>query len=449
MTDEKSTPLVSESPKHSFDQRPESPQRPWKLPRIAGEEIINDDEDGSPGDETMSQNPRMQRYLVAIEYIGTRFAGAQKQPNFRTVVGVLEDAGVHALSNVCHVDVERISKRRPGEVLIRKNNCFYGFTVQLTVIFHFNIGNPSNERSISIGEHVFSFGVVLSIGNQMVFLDHCSAIRASNCLVWLNAACNMPLKLNTSHSTFDLFPFNQSSPFLMGVLDLPPHEPTVVRRAVNHFLQQKEGDIMVIDVRSVPHNFHARYKAQERTYFYRLLSGPEPLSTFEKDRAWHVPEELDILAMQRACRVLVGHHDFSSFRAASCQAKSPIRTLDEFGVMEVVSTPYFPSIVEREQSSFIGEDPFACSSESKTDLPHGSLISTEDKVKTSNGESNDGFAVRLLVGVLKAVGTGELTISDVERILNAKNVTAASPMAPACGLYLGNVKYDLPCDVPK
>ncbi|XP_028111417.1 uncharacterized protein LOC114309792 isoform X2 [Camellia sinensis] len=360
MTDEKSTPLVSESPKHSFDQRPESPQRPWKLPRIAGEEIINDDEDGSPGDETMSQNPRMQRYLVAIEYIGTRFAGAQKQPNFRTVVGVLEEA------------------------------------------FHKFIGQPVS-----------------------VF---CSSRT------------------------------------------LPPHEPTVVRRAVNHFLQQKEGDIMVIDVRSVPHNFHARYKAQERTYFYRLLSGPEPLSTFEKDRAWHVPEELDILAMQRACRVLVGHHDFSSFRAASCQAKSPIRTLDEFGVMEVVSTPYFPSIVEREQSSFIGEDPFACSSESKTDLPHGSLISTEDKVKTSNGESNDGFAVRrrhrcfvvtararsflyhqvrLLVGVLKAVGTGELTISDVERILNAKNVTAASPMAPACGLYLGNVKYDLPCDVPK
>lgn len=92
MTDKKSTPLISESPKHSFDQRPESPQRPWKLPRIAGEEIINADEDGSPGDETMSQNPRIQRYLVAIEYIGTRFAGAQKQPNFRTVVGVLEEA---------------------------------------------------------------------------------------------------------------------------------------------------------------------------------------------------------------------------------------------------------------------------------------------------------------------------------------------------------------------
>lgn len=54
-------------------------------------------------------------------------------------------------------------------------------------------------------------------------------------------------------------------------------------------------------------------------YFYRLLSGPEPLSSFEKDRAWHVPEELDILAMQAACKVLAGTHDFTSFRAAGCQ----------------------------------------------------------------------------------------------------------------------------------
>ncbi|KAL2325949.1 hypothetical protein Fmac_025007 [Flemingia macrophylla] len=52
-----------------------------------------------------------------------------------------------------------------------------------------------------------------------------------------------------------------------------------------------DSDVTVIDVRCVPSDFHARYKAQERTYFYRLLSGPEPLSTFEKDRAWHVPEE--------------------------------------------------------------------------------------------------------------------------------------------------------------
>ncbi|XP_015875851.3 uncharacterized protein LOC107412571 [Ziziphus jujuba] len=325
-----------------------------------------------------AQNPKLQRYLVAIEYIGTRFSGSQKQPNCRTVVGVLEeafhkfigqpvsifcssrtDAGVHALSNVCHVDVERISKRKPGEVL-------------------------------------------------------------------------------------------------------PPHEPGVVQRAVNHFLQKNEGDIMVVDVRSVPPDFHARYKAQERTYFYRLMSGPEPLSTFEKDRAWHVPEELDLLAMEEACKVLVGLHDFSSFRAAGCQAKSPIRTLDELNVSEVVPTPYFPSIMERRQTSLSQKDPTHAS---LNNMWPSISVSSDDRLTCSNGAINVKFGlrrrhrcfvvtararsflyhqVRLLVGVLKSVGIGDLTTSDVKRILEARAVTAASPMAPACGLYLGDVKYDLP-----
>ncbi|KAL0335274.1 UNVERIFIED_CONTAM: tRNA pseudouridine synthase A [Sesamum radiatum] len=242
-----------------------------------------------------SMNPGIQRYLVAIEYIGTRFSGAQKQSTCRTVVGVLEDAGVHALSNVCHVDVERISKRKPGEVL-------------------------------------------------------------------------------------------------------PPHDPSVVKRAVNHFLQKNEGDIMVIDVRCVPSDFHSRYKAQERTYFYRLLSGKEPLSTFEKDRAWHVPEDLDLLAMQKACQVLVGRHDFSSFRAAACQAKSPIRTLEELTVTEVASSPYFPSILEREQRHY---------AKSGTDSPcipgaHGFGVRQRHHcfVVTARARSFLYHQVRLLVGVL-------------------------------------------------
>ncbi|BFG19919.1 hypothetical protein CerSpe_061920 [Prunus speciosa] len=279
---------MTENLKHPLDSisGSHSPHRPSKISKTT-DDHSDDEQQQQQQPESMSQRPGIQRYLLAIEYIGTRFSGSQQQSNCRTVVGVLEeafhkfigqpvsifcssrtDAGVHALSNVCHVDVERISKRKPGEVL-------------------------------------------------------------------------------------------------------EPHEPAVVKRAVNHFLQKNEGDVMVIDVRSVPANFHARYKAQERTYFYRLLSGAEPLSTFEKDRAWHVSEELNLRAMQEACKVLVGHHDFSSFRAAGCQ-------------------------------------------------------------------------VRLLVGVLKAVGTGDLKVPDVERILNAKTVTAASPMAPACGLYLGHVKYDLP-----
>ncbi|RVW75875.1 tRNA pseudouridine synthase A [Vitis vinifera] len=271
-------------------------------------------------------------------------------------------------------------------------------------------------------------------------------------------------------------------------MQLPPHEPAVVRRAVNHFLQKNEGDVMVIDVRCVPPDFMLDIKLEsERRYFYRLLSGPEPLSSFEKDRAWHVPEDLDLLAMQKACRVLVGCHDFSSFRAAGCQAKSPIRTLDELCVSEVLPTPYFPSITERAQNNFTEENPLACSN--NAEVPDSPSTANHDRLDGFNG-AGQGFGVRrrhrcfvvtararsflyhqmanplaifgdvhgkvclwptiefsqvrLLVGVIKCVGTGDLTVSDVERILNAKTVTAASPMAPACGLYLGNVNYDLP-----
>ncbi|KAJ4967069.1 hypothetical protein NE237_018918 [Protea cynaroides] len=366
----------SEEPKRSLDSHSESPEKPSKIPKThdsSADELPHNN-------QIMNQNSRIQRYLIAVEYVGTRFSGSQRQPNCRTVVGVLEeafekfvgkpvsifcssrtDAGVHALSNVCHVDVERISKRKPGEVL-------------------------------------------------------------------------------------------------------PPHEPGIVRRAVNHFLQ-KEGDIMVIDVRCVPADFHARYKARERTYFYQMVFGLEPLSIFEKDRAWHGPGDLDLAAMQKACKILVGTHDFSSFRAAGCQANSPIRTLDELHVSEVVSSSYFPSSVERRQTNSAELGPLPCSGASNNEHTVKVLNPNHKNVQGRSTESGPEFGhrrrhrcyvvtararsflyhqVRLLIGVLKSVGTGDLTTDDVERILNAKTVTAASPMAPACGLYLGNVKYDLP-----
>ncbi|XP_074568354.1 uncharacterized protein LOC141824908 [Curcuma longa] len=357
----------SKEPKRPLD----SPSESLKPPKLQRSE-----EEARQGGDGMSHNSKAQRYLIAVEYIGTRFSGSQRQPNCRTVVGVLEeafhkfigqpvsvtcssrtDAGVHALSNVCHVDVERVSKRKPGEVL-------------------------------------------------------------------------------------------------------PPHEPCVVRRAMNHFLQKCEGDISIVDVQCVPSDFHARFKALERTYYYRLFSGPEPLSTFEKDRAWHISEDLDILAMKKACTILVGSHDFSSFRSAGCQAKSPIRTLDELSITETFPSLHFPSLLERSQL----ESTNGCLIHSeKSD--HGSPPSSLGITWVGFQGCNQGFGqkprhrcyviaararsflyhqVRLMVGVLKSVGTGELTISDVERILNAKTVTAASPMAPACGLYLSNVKYDLP-----
>ncbi|KAJ4717444.1 tRNA pseudouridine synthase [Melia azedarach] len=327
-----------------------------------------------------TENPGMQRYLVAVEYIGTRFAGAQKQPQGRTVAGILEeafsnfigkpvrvslssrtDAGVHAVSNVCHVDLERTSKRKPGEILT-------------------------------------------------------------------------------------------------------PHDPAVVKRAVNHFLQKDNSDntdITITDIRCVPSDFHARFRAQERMYLYRILSGQDSLSVFERQGAWHVPEDLDLRAMQEACKVLVGCHDFSSFRASACQAISPIRTLDELHVSEVVSTVFFPSINGKDLNNIIKDHSRVYSINSENDLLLSSVYNN-GRSATPNifglrkkhrcyvvrvrARSFLYHQVRLIVGVLKAVGTGQLSVSDVKRILEAKTVTAAPPMAPACGLYLGYVRYDLPSE---
>ncbi|TVU51314.1 hypothetical protein EJB05_02730, partial [Eragrostis curvula] len=365
------TAASSDSSKRPFDSSLADPSPPAKLQRSSEPDPAPaENADGAPGggeaagegSEAMAgvRNPRAQRYLVAVEYIGTRFSGSQQQPNQRTVVGVLEeafhrfigqpvsifcssrtDAGVHALSNVCHVDVERISKRKPGEVL-------------------------------------------------------------------------------------------------------PPHEPGVVKRAVNHFLQRNEGDIMVTDVRCVAPDFHARYKALERTYHYRLLSGPEPPSVFEKNSAWHIPEDLDIEAMK---------------------ANSPMRTLDELTVTEVFPFMFFPSSLERSEMEssdgslvysrtadlessgkrFDGSCTSSGKSESDEGREFGKRLRHRCFVVTARARSFLYHQVRLMVGLLKSVGTGNLTTADVERILNAKAVTAAPPMAPACGLYLANVKYDDLC----
>lgn len=352
-----------------------------------------DDQSGQPQVAVDESKPAvMQRYLVTVEYIGSRYLGFQKQKgqDCRTIQGALEEAffkfvgksvesavssrtdtGVHALRNVCHVDVERVSKRKPGEIL-------------------------------------------------------------------------------------------------------PPHEPEVVKRAVNHFLQKGGEDVQVVDVRCVPRDFHARFEAKERTYHYRILVSTEVLSIFERDRAWHVHEDLDVGAMRQACRQLVGHHDFSSFRAAGCQAKSPIKTLDELYICEMPSWPCFPTQREKFEccdESFQDGKEERCSTAigevgSSDTCPYFSIDSTPNVeasiieqrstdtvvekagrprcyVITARARSFLYHQVRLMVGLLKAVGTGVVKVGDVQRIMEARTVIRAPPMAPACGLYLAEVKYEL------
>ena len=177
-------------------------------------------------------------------------------------------------------------------------------------------------------------------------------------------------------------------------------EPWKIREAFNGNLQATEVPVSVLAVEAVDANFNARFSAKKRAYIYRILNRRAP-SPLLHNRVWWVPRPLDIELMRQGAQYLLGHHDFSSFRAAACQAKSPIKTLDKLDI------------------SAQGEE-VIFNVEARSFLHH---------------------QVRNFVGTLKLVGEGRLTPEDVKRILEAKNRSAAGPTAPASGLYLARVEY--------
>ena len=177
-------------------------------------------------------------------------------------------------------------------------------------------------------------------------------------------------------------------------------EPWKIREAFNGNLQAAEVPVSVLAVEAVDANFNARFSAKKRAYIYRILNRRAP-SPLLRNRVWWVPRPLDIELMRQGAQYLLGHHDFSSFRAAACQAKSPIKTLDKLDI------------------SAQGEE-VIFNVEARSFLHH---------------------QVRNFVGTLKLVGEGRLTPEDVKRILEAKDRSAAGPTAPASGLYLARVEY--------
>jgi tRNA pseudouridine38-40 synthase len=171
-----------------------------------------------------------------------------------------------------------------------------------------------------------------------------------------------------------------------------------VMAAVNFHL--KPAPVAVLSAEAVAGDFHARFCANRRAYLYRIVNRRAPLA-LERGRAWFVPQPLDAAAMHAAAQVLVGHHDFTSFRASECQAKSPVKSLDLLSVTrsgEVVE-------VRAEARSFLHHQ------------------------------------VRNFVGSLKLVGEGRWSAADLRRALEARDRAAAGPTAPAAGLYLTEVGY--------
>lgn len=173
-----------------------------------------------------------------------------------------------------------------------------------------------------------------------------------------------------------------------------------VRGALNFHL--KPNPIAVPTVEVAPADFHARFSATGRRYRYRILNR-RTRPGIDQGFVWHVPVPLDAAAMADAASVLIGKHDFNSFRSINCQAKSSLKTLD---VLNVTRN----------------------GDEIDIDVAARSFLHNQ---------------VRILVGTLQLVGRGQWSKRDVEEALAAKDRTRAGPTAPPVGLCLMEVTYDL------
>jgi len=178
-----------------------------------------------------------------------------------------------------------------------------------------------------------------------------------------------------------------------------------IREAMNGILKVNDHAVAVLECAVAAPEFDARFKAIRRHYRYRIVNRRAPLA-LDLGRAWHVSKPLDIAAMHEAAQRLVGHHDFTTFRDAHCQAKSPMKTLDVLDVMEAGRN---------------GE-------ERRIDI-------------VTNSRSFLHSQVRSMVGSLKLVGEGRWTGDDLSAALKARDRAACGPVAPPDGLYLERVDY--------
>jgi tRNA pseudouridine38-40 synthase len=171
-----------------------------------------------------------------------------------------------------------------------------------------------------------------------------------------------------------------------------------VRDAINFHLG--EHPISILDAQVVDDEFHARFDARERRYLFRILDR-RPRLALDRGRVWRVPVTLDADAMDHAAKVLIGRHDFTSFRDTACQAKSPVKTLDMARVSRV-----------------------------------GDEIHCEFAARSFLHKQ-----VRSMVGSLVEVGLGKWNRADMKAVLAARDRTECGPVSPPDGLYLVSVAY--------
>ncbi|HKY19434.1 MAG TPA: tRNA pseudouridine(38-40) synthase TruA [Rhizomicrobium sp.] len=181
--------------------------------------------------------------------------------------------------------------------------------------------------------------------------------------------------------------------------DLEKHfEPGKVRDALNYYL--RPDPVVVLESDAVDGEFHARFSATARHYLFRIFNRRSP-PALEDGRVWHVSPKLDADAMHAAAQLLLGQHDFTTFRAAECQAQSPVKTLDRLDVSRRADEIY----IEASARSFLHHQ------------------------------------IRSFAGTLKLVGEGKWAPRDVADALVAKDRARCGPVSPPDGLYLVRVDY--------
>ena len=178
------------------------------------------------------------------------------------------------------------------------------------------------------------------------------------------------------------------------------YDPYKILMGVNFHLKDAGHTISILNVKKVDDDFHARFSCKKRHYIYKILNRPTRPVIME-NRVWWVYKDLDIDLMNKVAKHLLGKHDFSTFRAAECQAKSPIKTLDELEIKR-----------NGDEIEFIVS--------AKSFLHH---------------------QVRNMVGTLVLVGKHQWTEQDFIDAFNACDRRRGGPTAPACGLYFNYAEY--------
>ena len=168
--------------------------------------------------------------------------------------------------------------------------------------------------------------------------------------------------------------------------------------SINFFL--RNYSISILNIEKKKKDFNSRYNAKERTYQYKIINRQSNL-VINRNRAWHVKKKLDLNLLKKGAKILIGEHDFSTFRSSSCSANSPIRKINSIKIKKI-----------------------------------GDIILIEFKSKSFLQNQ-----VRSMVGCLKYLSCKIWDLEKFKKIFKSKNRKLCAPPSPACGLYLAKIKY--------